>query len=76
MVEIDGVGPHSTPRALVQDAARQNQLLASGQVIMLRFKPQDNEQPGGVGGKVATVLASHGWRPGRYTAARSCIALS
>jgi hypothetical protein len=76
VVEIDGVGPHSTPQALVQDAPRQNQLLASGQVIMLRFKPHDDEQPGGIGQKVATVLASHGWHPGRYTAAGAPIALS
>ncbi|WP_129788013.1 hypothetical protein [Promicromonospora panici] len=76
VVEIDGVGPHSTPQALVQDAPRQNQLLASGQVIMLRFKPNDNEQPGGIGAKVATVLTSHGWRPGRYTAVGARVDLS
>jgi hypothetical protein len=76
VVEIDGVGPHSTPQALVRDAPRQNQLLASGQVIMLRFKPRDNEQPGGIGARVATVLASHGWRPGRYTAVGARVALS
>lgn len=76
VVEIDGVGPHSTPQALVQDAPRQNQLLASGQVIMLRFKPQDNEQPGGIGAKVATVLATHGWRPCRYTAVGGRVELS
>jgi len=76
VVEVDGVGPHSTPQALVQDAPRQNQLLASGQVIMLRFKPHDNEQPGGIGAKVATVLAAHGWRPGRYTAVGARVELS
>lgn len=76
VVEIDGVGPHSTPQALVQDAPRQNQLLASGRVILLRFKPRDNEQPGGIGAKVAAVLATHGWRPGRYTAAGAPVELS
>lgn len=76
VVEIDGVGPHSTPQALVQDAPRQNQLLASGQVIMLRFKPHDNERPGGIGAQVATVLADHGWRPGQYTAVGARVELS
>jgi hypothetical protein len=47
VVEIDGVGPHSTPQALVNDAPRQNRLLATGKIVMLRFKPADNDQPGG-----------------------------
>lgn len=64
VVEIDGLGPHSAPRALVRDAPRQNQLMASGQVIVLRFKPSDNDRPGGVGAKIAKVLARHGWKPG------------
>lgn len=75
VVEIDGVGPHSTPQALVRDAPRQNQLLASGQVIMLRFKPADNDRPGGVGAQIARVLAAHGWTPGRYPDAGSRIEL-
>lgn len=66
VVEVDGVGPHSTPQALVRDAPRQNQLLASGRVIMLRFKPKDNEKPGGIGRQVAEVLKKHAWRPGHY----------
>jgi len=66
VVEIDGLGPHSSPEALVRDAPRQNQLLASGQLIMLRFKPADNNRPGGVGARIAEVLATHSWRPGRY----------
>ena len=76
VVEIDGVGPHSTAQALVRDAPRQNQLLASGQVLMLRFKPQDNRQPGGVGAQIATVLEAHGWRPGNYAEAGAPISLS
>ncbi|MGW2094489.1 hypothetical protein [Promicromonospora sukumoe] len=76
VVEIDGVGPHSTAQALVRDAPRQNQLLASGQVIMLRFKPADNERPGGVGAKIAKVLAGHGWQPGRYAASGAPINLT
>ncbi|WP_229872080.1 hypothetical protein [Promicromonospora soli] len=63
-VEIDGVGPHSTPEALVNDAPRQNRLLATGRVVMLRFKPADNHQPGGIGAAVAARLDElGGWTP-------------
>lgn len=75
VVEMDGLGPHSTQQALVRDAPRQNQLLASGQVIMLRFKPADNEKPGGIGAEIAKVLAAHRWRPGQYTGAGARIEL-
>jgi hypothetical protein len=68
VVEIDGVGPHSTPQALVRDAPRQNQLLVSDQIVLLRFKPKDNNRPGGVGARIAKVLAKHRWRPGQYAA--------
>lgn len=68
IVEIDGIGPHSTARALVRDAPRQNRLLASGDVIVLRFKPSDNARPGGIGRQVAAVLRRHGWRPHRPAA--------
>lgn len=57
VVEIDGVGPHSTPEALVKDAPRQNRLLATGKVVLLRFKPADNDRPGGIGAVVAAHLA-------------------
>jgi hypothetical protein len=67
VVEIDGVGPHSSTSALVNDAPRQNRLLASDQIVLLRFKPKDNDRPGGIGARVAKVLTKHGWRPGRYT---------
>jgi hypothetical protein len=66
VVEVDGVGPHSTQQALVRDAPRQNQLVASDRVVLLRFKPKDNDRTGGIGKQVAKVLAKHGWRPGRY----------
>lgn len=68
VVEIDGVGPHSTPQALVRDAPRQNQLLASDRIVLLRFKPKDNNKPGGIGAQIAKVLAKHRWRPGQYAA--------
>lgn len=64
VVEIDGVGPHSTPEALIKDAPRQNRLLATGKVLMLRFKPADNDQPGGIGAAVAARLEElGGWTP-------------
>ncbi|WP_051433012.1 type IV toxin-antitoxin system AbiEi family antitoxin domain-containing protein [Promicromonospora kroppenstedtii] len=65
VVEIDGLGPHSTQQALVRDAPRQNLLTASGRVIVLRFKPSDNDRPGGVGSRIAKVLRKHGWTPPR-----------
>lgn len=75
VVEIDGVGPHGTEQALVRDAPRQNQLLAAGQMIMLRFRPAENDRPGGVGAQVAKVLARHRWQPGRYAAAGAPVTL-
>jgi hypothetical protein len=62
VVEIDGVGPHSTPQALVQDAPRQNRLLATGKIVLLRFKPADNDRPGGIGAVVAAHLEELGGR--------------
>ena len=62
VVEIDGVGPHSKPEALVKDAPRQNRLLATGRVVLLRFKPADNDQPGGIGAVVAARLEDLGGR--------------
>lgn len=76
VVEVDGIRPHSTPQALVRDAPRQNQLVASGQVILLRFKPRDNDRPGGVGGQVARVLRKHRWRPGRYATPGATVELT
>jgi hypothetical protein len=76
VVEIDGVGPHSSPQALVRDAPRQNRLLSSGQVIMLRFAPADNDKPGGVGAEIAKVLAAHQWQPGQYTGQGARITLT
>lgn len=66
VVEIDGVGPHSTARALVQDAPRQNGVVGTGRVVLLRFKPADNDRPGGIGRQVATRLKQLGWRPDRH----------
>ncbi|MFD7308438.1 hypothetical protein [Promicromonospora sp. NPDC059942] len=62
VVEVDGVGPHSTPEALVKDAPRQNRLLTTGRIVLLRFKPADNDQPGGIGAVVAAHLKDLGGR--------------
>ena len=75
VVEIDGVGPHSSRSALVNDAPRQNRLLTSDRVVLLRFKPKDNEAPGGIGRQVAKVLAKHGWQPGQYDAQGATVEL-
>ncbi len=60
VVEIDGVGPHSTPEALVKDAPRQNRLLATGKIVLLRFKPSDNGRRGGIGTAVAARIEELG----------------
>lgn len=65
VVEIDGLGPHGRPEALVKDAARQNRLLGTDRIVMLRFRPADNDKPGGIGAAVATHLRRFGWRPGQ-----------
>ena len=62
VVEIDGIGPHSTQEALVKDAPRQNRLLATERIVLLRFKPADNDQPGGVGAVVAARIEELGGR--------------
>ncbi|GAB4086158.1 hypothetical protein GCM10028784_27880 [Myceligenerans cantabricum] len=64
VVEIDGLAPHSSPKALVRDAPRQNSLVGSGNVVMLRFRPSDNDRVGGIGKPVAEQLRDLGWRPG------------
>lgn len=46
IVEIDGVGPHATPEALFADRARQNAMLATGRVDLLRFTAGDLARPG------------------------------
>lgn len=66
VVEIDGVGPHSTPEALLRDVPRQNRLLGTGQILMLRYRPADNASPGGIGARVSARLHALGWRRPRH----------
>ncbi|MDR7384849.1 hypothetical protein [Promicromonospora iranensis] len=44
--------------------SRQNRLLATGKIVLLRFKPTDNDRQGGIGAVVAAHLAELGsWTP-------------
>ncbi|MEU4384927.1 type IV toxin-antitoxin system AbiEi family antitoxin domain-containing protein [Promicromonospora sp. NPDC023805] len=66
VVEIDGRAFHSGEAMLADDAARQNGLLATGRVIVLRFPAARALGDGGrsVGDEMAERLARLGWRPG------------
>ncbi|WP_164545018.1 type IV toxin-antitoxin system AbiEi family antitoxin domain-containing protein [Antribacter gilvus] len=65
VVEIDGLGPHGRPEALVKDSLRQNGLLGTDRIILLRFRPAENARPGGIGAVVAQHLARLGWISGQ-----------
>jgi len=56
LVEIDGAGPHSAPDALFSDRARQNAVLASGRIVMLRYTAGDLAHRGLVPAAVAAHL--------------------
>lgn len=61
LVEIDGTHWHSLPRALVQDAARQNQLVTLG--TLLRFTGRDAWHETAAN-QVSGILSRSGWVPG------------
>lgn len=66
VVEIDGRAFHSGEAMLADDAARQNGLVATGRVIVLRF-PAARALAGaalGVGAEMAERLTALGWRQG------------
>lgn len=65
VVEIDGRAFHSGEAMLADDAARQNGLLATGRLIVLRFPAARALGDGGrsVGNEMAERLARLGWRP-------------
>ncbi len=46
VVEIDGAGPHSTPDALFADRQRQNAVVGTGRVDLLRFTADDLARTG------------------------------
>ena len=64
MAEMDGADVHSDPVAVYADRTRQNRLVASGRIELLRFTGRD--VPGGVGSTVRAFLARRGLhgRPG------------
>ena len=41
LAEIDGAGPHATPQALFEDRRRQNAIVGTGRVDVLRFTAAD-----------------------------------
>lgn len=59
------VGPHGTPDALHHDRARQNQIVATG-AILLRFTAADLRA-----GRLPATIARHVHRPGCGDAAQA-----
>jgi hypothetical protein len=56
VVEIDGAGVHSELAALFRDRSRQNDLVAQGGVLILRFTWKEIREEGTVGGAVRAVV--------------------
>jgi hypothetical protein len=56
VVEIDGAGVHSELAALFRDRSRQNDLIARGCVMVLRFTWKEIREEGTVGGAVRAVV--------------------
>jgi hypothetical protein len=56
VVEIDGAGVHSELAALFRDRSRQNDLVALGGVMVLRFTWKEVRAPGTVGSAVRKVV--------------------
>lgn len=56
VVEIDGAGVHSELAALFRDRSRQNDLVALGGVMILRFTWKEVRKPGTVGRSVRRVV--------------------
>lgn len=76
VVEIDGIEFHGRPGALARDSIRQNRLVGSDQVIVLRYAASQNDAPGGVGRQVAEQLERLGWRTGEPLAEGETIDLA
>ncbi len=68
VVEIDGAGPHSDPRALYVDRERQNAVVATGTVDMLRFTAREVARRDLIPTAVAAHLADDALRSLRPTA--------
>ncbi|MFD2028026.1 type IV toxin-antitoxin system AbiEi family antitoxin domain-containing protein [Promicromonospora aerolata] len=66
VVEIDGREFHSGDEMLADDAKRQNGLVATDRVIVLRFPAPRDSSDGDIGSQVADRLHHLGWVPGAH----------
>lgn len=64
VVEIDGREFHSGDEMLADDSARQNGLVGTDRVILLRFPAPRDSADGDIGPQVAERLHRLGWVPG------------
>ncbi|MFC7024429.1 type IV toxin-antitoxin system AbiEi family antitoxin domain-containing protein [Promicromonospora thailandica] len=64
VVEIDGREFHAGNEMLADDAARQNRLVGTGRVVLLRFPAPADSTDGDIGRQVAEHLRRLAWRPG------------
>ena len=63
VVEIDGRAFHSGAAMLADDSLRQNGLIGTDRLIVLRFPATRSLADGGVGQEIAERLASLHWKP-------------
>lgn len=72
IAELDGAEVHEAPGAVLRDRARQNDLVGSGRVDVVRFTGRDLAGPGGHGGSVmVATVRRHLERDGRRARATS-----
>ena len=64
VVEIDGREFHSGDEMLADDSTRQNGLVGTDRVIVLRFPAPQDSADGDIGRQVAERLHRFGWMPG------------
>lgn len=64
VVEIDGREFHSGSEMIAADATRQNELIGTDRVILLRFPAPRDSLDGDIGRHVADRLRQLGWTPG------------
>jgi hypothetical protein len=64
VVEIDGREFHSGNEMLADDSTRQNGLVGTDRVIVLRFPAPRDSADGDIGRQVAERLHQLGWVPG------------
>ena len=64
VVEIDGARFHTGDHALRRDTMRQNRMIGSGRITMLRFYPDELRHPGFTTA-IRSVLRAESWSPAR-----------